>query len=459
MLAFAMTAGILLRFGSVSQGVVLGGLKVTYAMFAVGITVSWLVCLELFRTRDARIVGDGVLEYRRVVRATFLMFGALAIASVLLQWDVSRGFLAISFPVGLLGLLLGRKAWRIWLARQRKSGLNVSRVLVVGGLRAAKRLADRFNGNLGIGMAVSGVWVPDGEAGLPSDLSVGSDSIPVLGADRDVLEAVEGVGADTVIVTDSEHLGPEMLRELTWLLDSVQVDLLISPNLVDISSPRMHLGTIGGEPFIHLDQPQYSEAGTALKGFFDVALGLVLLVFAAPLLILSAVAIRLSSRGPALFTQVRMGRGGRTFKVLKLRTMVNGADLQHEVLAQEAGQAEKGLFKLQNDPRITLVGRFLRRFSIDELPQLINVIKGDMSLVGPRPLPVGESTSYTQREMRRLTVRPGITGLWQVSGRSDLDWDQTVQIDLYYVENWSMTADLVILWRTVRAVLRSEGAY
>lgn len=455
-LVAATSASVVLRFGFNSD--VQAPLSTNYQIFAAVIAIGWWLALTLFRTRDPRLLGGGVMEYRRVVRATVVMFGCLAILSVMLKWDMSRGFLAITLPLGLVSLLASRKAWRVWLRRQRRHGRSVSRALVVGSPHAALRLARSFNGEPAVGMAVAGVWMPDAAAGGARDLEVAGSSFPILGDDYGLLDALTAAGADTVIVTDSEHLGPERMRELTWQLEGVDVDLMVSPNLVDISAPRMHLGTIGNEPFIKLEQPQYAEAGHALKGFFDAFFGVLLTILAAPLLLAAAIAIKLTSPGPAFFLQTRIGRRGVPFKIIKLRTMKTGADQLLADLLKEQGRTDAPLFKVDADPRITRVGSFLRRYSIDELPQLVNVVKGDMSLVGPRPQRDAEVEMYDHKAKRRLAVRPGMTGLWQVSGRSNLTWDEAVQLDLYYVENWSMTGDLVILWKTIRTVLWSEGA-
>jgi exopolysaccharide biosynthesis polyprenyl glycosylphosphotransferase len=273
------------------------------------------------------------------------------------------------------------------------------------------------------------------------------------------LDAIRLSEADTVIVTDSQHLGPDGMRELTWNLDGVNVELMVSPNMVDVSSSRMQLGQLVDEPFIHLQQPQYEEAGSVVKALFDLTAGATLFLFALPVLAAAVFAIKVSSRGPAFFRQERIGKDGKSFTIYKLRTMISDADQQLADLLKDQGVGDSPLFKVGNDPRITRVGRLFRRYSIDELPQLINVLKGEMSLVGPRPQRAEEVSLYDHKAHRRLTVRPGMTGLWQVSGRSDLAWEDAVRLDLYYVENWSMTADLLILWRTIRAVLRSDGAY
>ena len=458
-LCSTMATSLGLKFGFEVRDVSQGPFGVTYPTFAGFIAVGWLIALAVFDTRDPHVIGDGVLEYQRLVRATVLAFGSLAIASVLFKWSMSRGFLAISFPLGLVGLLASRRLWRIWLARQRRHGKFVSRALVVGGLEAGRRLAHKFNGDPNTGVQVAGIRVVSSTVSLPPAISVRDESILVANSETSVIDAIAESGADTVIVTRSEQIGPDGMRELAWAVESVNAELMVSPNLVDVSAPRMQLGRIADEQFIHLQRPQYAEAGSAAKVLFDLVVGGMLTLAALPILAAASIAIKLSSPGPVFFLQNRIGKDGKPFHIYKLRTMVAGADTQLSELLDSQGSGDEPLFKIDNDPRITGVGRLLRRLSIDELPQLINVLKGEMSLVGPRPQQPEEVELYDHKAERRLTVRPGMTGLWQVSGRSNLSWEEAVRLDLYYVENWSMTGDLVILWKTIRAVLGSDGAY
>ncbi len=457
-LALTMATSIALKFGFEIQPVAQGPFGMNYPTFAAFIAAAWLIVLQVFDTRDPHIIGDGVLEYRRLVRATSLMFGALAIASVLFKWDMSRGFLAISFPLGLVGLIASRHGWRRWLAAQRRKGLNVSRVLVVGGPEAAQRLAATFSGRADTGMRVVGLWAVDSAPESTLRLTATTTDIPVFDRGHDILDAIRNASADTVIVTRSDHLGPDGMRELTWSLEGLNVELLVSPNLVDVSAPRMQLGRVANEPFIHLQKPQYAEAGNVLKALMDRAGGALILMAASPLLALAFLAIKTTSPGPAFFLQDRIGKDGRPFRIYKLRTMRTNADQELASLLEEQGAGDSPFFKVTNDPRITRIGHWLRRYSVDELPQLINVLRGEMSLVGPRPQRAEEVSLYDHRARRRLTVRPGMTGLWQVSGRSDLPWEEAVRLDLYYVENWSMTGDLLILWKTIQTVISAHGA-
>jgi exopolysaccharide biosynthesis polyprenyl glycosylphosphotransferase len=255
---------------------------------------------------------------------------------------------------------------------------------------------------------------------------------------------------------------PEMsgvrLRELAWELEKTATDLCVAPALLDVAGPRTTIRPVAGLPLLHMDHPEFTGARRLIKTVFDRALAVPALLLLSPLFAIMAVIIRCSDGGPAFFRQVRVGQGGRSFTLYKFRTMVPDAEAQREQLAT-LNETDAVLFKIRNDPRVTLVGAWLRRWSLDELPQLINVLLGDMSLVGPRPALPKEAALYGDHVRRRLMVKPGITGLWQVNGRADLSWDESVRLDLRYVENWSLVLDLQILWKTVAAVLRGSGAY
>jgi exopolysaccharide biosynthesis polyprenyl glycosylphosphotransferase len=271
------------------------------------------------------------------------------------------------------------------------------------------------------------------------------------------MDLVREVGADMIAMCGSASAEPGELRRMAWQIEGTGVDLVVAPQLTDIAGPRVHIRPVEGLPLLHVEEPKVSGVGWLLKNLMDRLIAAVALVVLSPLLFFVALLIWLSNRGPAIFRQTRVGREGRTFRVWKFRTMYTDAE---DRLAQLVDQNESDglLFKIRNDPRVTPVGRFLRRTSLDELPQLVNVLRGEMSLVGPRPLPADDG-DFLGDVRRRLLVRPGMTGLWQVSGRSELSWDDAVRLDLYYVDNWSLTFDLVIIWRTIGAVFRSRGAF
>src|SRR5690606_29954901 len=276
----------------------------------------------------------------------------------------------------------------------------------------------------------------------------------------ELLAVITESRADTVIMAGGHGLSPREVRELSWSLRPDEQHLIMVPNLVDVAGPRIHTRPVAGLPLVHVETPRYVGASRFAKRAFDIAGALLAIVVLSPVLIGAAIAVKVSSRGPLLFTQERIGLRGETFRMIKFRSMVVDAEdrLQHLLDAQRDAGNEV-LFKLKNDPRVTPVGRFMRRFSIDELPQLFNVLGGSMSLVGPRPPLAREVDLYDEAARRRLLVRPGLTGLWQVSGRSSLSWEESIRLDLYYVENWSLMGDLVLMWRTLKAVIARDGAY
>ncbi len=458
MITLAVIGGYSVRFGGLSEGFGGGAPRdsTPYAIIMVGLGLVWLVSLKLMRGYDARLLGYGVDEYRRVSAATIRLAGAIAIVGYVVDLGVARWFLVLTFTLGLVGLAIGRYGARKWLHRARKrDGAWSRQVLVVGDAVHINELVATLRREPYAGYHVVGACIPDALiAPVPQRLG----DVPVVGSFRTVLEAVESTGVDTVAVTTSGELTATRLRRLGWQLEGTGVDMVLAPALTDVAGPRIHTRPVAGLPLIHVEAPEFRGGRKLVKGFFDRAAALIALTLAAPLLVAIAIAIKLDGRGPVFFRQTRVGMSGKEFGVFKFRTMVVNAE---EVLAQLKARNETNglMFKMRDDPRVTRVGRFLRRYSLDELPQLVNVLLGQMSLVGPRPPLPREVARYDGDVARRLLVKPGITGLWQVSGRSDLTWEDGIRLDLYYVENWSLTADLAILWKTVGAVIASRGAY
>jgi exopolysaccharide biosynthesis polyprenyl glycosylphosphotransferase len=434
--------------------------QVQPGVWPVSITVfiGWMIALSVFRTRDPKTFDSGSQQYQAVARSTFTLFGWMAITVLLFKWEVSRGFLAVSFAVGTSLLFLERRAWRTWMLRRRRKGKYLSRVLVIGGVRSAKAMTLRFSQDFLSGFRVVGVWVPDRVAAPNERFHANDLAVPVLGTESDLGQALDVDAVDTVVVTDTEHLGHDGMRELAWALEGRDVNLLVAPNVVDVAGPRIHLQAHGNMPLIYLSGPSYSRARTMRRAMFDRSFAAAVLLASSPVLLLAGLAIRISSRGPVFYRSERIGTHGVPFQMLKLRTMVRGADQMLEEI-EHHNDAAGPLFKVREDPRVTRVGRFLRRYSIDELPQFLNVLRGDMSVVGPRPPLRSEVDAYSEHMHRRLLVKQGVTGLWQVSGRSDLTWEDSVRLDLDYVENWTMLRDMQIIFRTARAVLASRGAY
>lgn len=425
---------------------------------SVGLFVAWMVALSLGRTRDSKMLDSGSRQYQSVVRSSFNVFASIAIFCLVFQITPSRIFVGIAGVLGLLLLLLNRRLWRGWLLRRRLKGGFLAKALVIGGVRSAQEMTQRFLAETSHGYQVVGVWVPDRVAGRRERMQLGSTSVPILGTESTLEAALALAAIDTVVVTDTEHLGHDGMRELGWALEGRGVDLLVAPNVVDVAGPRIHLDAHGNMPLIYLSGPTYSRTKTVGRAIFDRSFAALALVGTLPILLLAALAIRMSSRGPILYRSTRIGAHGVPFEIYKLRTMVAGADQQRDAL-MPFNIASGPLFKMADDPRVTSVGRFLRHYSIDELPQFLNVLKGDMSVVGPRPLLPSELDETGGLAARRLLVKQGVTGVWQVSGRSDLSWEDSVRLDLDYVENWSMIRDLQIILQTVIVVLRRKGAY
>jgi exopolysaccharide biosynthesis polyprenyl glycosylphosphotransferase len=442
------TAAALLRWGAPAGTVRVGGLD--YFAIAALISVVWLALLASTHSYDARHLGIGSEEFRRVADAAIRVTALVAFVTFVGKLPLSRGFVAIALPIGLASTLAGRYAARRVLHRLRRKAHCLHRVLVVGTPSAASKLAEGLSRSIFTGYQVAGTWSPSA-----NDLA-DADRSP---RDRGrVLEVLARTDADTVAVASS-GFSPAALRELAWQLEGSGVDLLVSPALTDVAGPRIRMRPVDGLPLLHVEEPQLDGGKQLAKSAFDRVAAAGLLVIASPLLLGVTIAIRSTSSGGALFRQQRSGRGGLVFTIYKFRTMRQGSDEEFSALVAANGDNPGGMFaKDAVDDRVTSVGRFLRRYSFDELPQLVNVLLGQMSLVGPRPLPAAvEQAGYDVR--RRLLVRPGMTGLWQVSGRSDLSWEESVRLDLYYVENWSPAVDLMILWKTARAVLRGSGAY
>jgi exopolysaccharide biosynthesis polyprenyl glycosylphosphotransferase len=445
-----------IRFGSpLSEGLVSKRLTILSILFS----LLWLSALAIFRSRSRRVIGGGIDEYRNVVSASFWTFGAIAIAALLLRLEIARGYLAVALPVGTAALLLGRHLWRRQISRERSRGRCQTSVLAIGDHRAVSVLARELLRKPGDGYRIVGVGIPNYGEPRGDAIVVNGEEIPILGDEARALEAIKDSVANTVAITGTEHFGVDGIRELLWQLEALDVDLVVSPGVIDVAGQRLIMRPVSGYPLIHVEKPQYEGAKRFQKRAFDFCFALAAIIATSPILLCAAVAIKLTSRGSVFYAAERIGRDGQPFTMLKLRTMVEDADEQLQNLADQNDSPNAVLFKIRNDPRITPVGKILRRYSIDELPQFINVLKQQMSVVGPRPPLQREVESYDGEVKRRLLVRPGITGLWQVSGRSDLNWEESVRLDLSYVENWSMVGDLVIIVKTLRAVLLRAGAY
>jgi len=443
----------LLRFGEVTA---LGPApwQISYAVVAAAMVPAWLTTLVLGGCYERRYLEGGSEEFRRVFDSAIRFLALFAVVALIAKVDVARAFVVISIPLATVLTLLERYAARRWLHHQRSRGRFMKRAVVVGSATACQEVSHQLWQSPFAGLTVTGVCTVT-DMGL---LDIDGDIVEVLAEPQDAFAAARSAGADVIVVADSTTLTTGELSHLSWQLEGTGVGLLVAPSVTDVTGPRIAIRPAPGLPLLNVEEPELSGARRLVKAAFDKAVALILLTALMPFLGLIAIAIRLTSDGPALFRQERVGVGGRRFTLWKFRTMV--LDAEQQLLAlQHMNQHDGLLFKVMDDPRVTPIGRLLRRWSLDELPQLCNVLRGDMSIVGPRPPLPSEVERYTPKVRRRLLVKPGMTGLWQVSGRSHLPWEESVRMDLYYVEHWSPALDALILARTLSAVVLRRGAY
>lgn len=432
-------------------------LEVTYTSVSFLIVIIWFISLSLYGTRRTNLIGSGNDEYRLVADATVRFFGIVAIAAYLLQAQLARGYILLALPIGLFALLGERWLWRQWLIAQRKRGIFLKRSILVGSEISSDHVGEILISNPSSGFEVIGAFLSHNFENSEKPNYLLHSHIPVLGSIDDALPMMDGLGADTLIITSSDTLTADDLRKLSWGLEPGRQHLVVAPNLIDVSGPRIHMRPVSGLPLVHVETPQLAGIKAVVKTFVDFVGSLVIALLLAPMFLFIAALVKSTSSGPILFSQTRIGRDGKPFTMLKFRTMVTNAEQLLAELEQarreEQDLGNEVLFKMKDDPRVTKVGKILRRYSLDELPQIFNVVRGEMSLVGPRPPLPREVENYEDHVHRRFLVKPGMTGLWQVSGRSELSWEESVRADLFYVENWSLTGDFFIIWRTFKAVL------
>ena len=433
-----------LRFGNQVTG--------TYIALSLALPALWIGAVWLAGGYDVRFIGTGSDEFRKVLNAGVGLTAAIALFSYAINIELSRGYVLIALPSATLLDLITRFTIRKQLHRQRAVGHCMLSVVAVGHEAAVADLVkelgrDRYHGLTVVGACVARPSEGDEVAG-----------VPVYGDLDDVTAAVRAFGADTVAVLACPEMDGIRLRSLAWELEKTDTDLCVSPALLDVAGPRTTIRPTAGLTLLHVDHPQLSGTRLVLKDLFDRCVAAAALILLFPLMAVVGAMIRLHDRGPALFTQARVGKDGRIFRIYKFRTMVVEAEQRREEL-RASSDPEEIRFKLRKDPRITTLGAHLRHWSMDELPQLLNVLLGDMSLVGPRPDLLDDAAKYADHVRRRLVVKPGITGLWQVNGRSDLSSEESVRLDLRYVENWSFALDLQIMWKTISAIVGKAGAY
>lgn len=428
-----------------------------YLAFTAALPFLWWASVALAGGYDARIVGAGADEYRRILRAGLGLTGCVAIFSYAAKLDLARGYVVVALPCATGLDMLARYALRKRLYRLRRLGCCLQRAVAVGPPRAVAELTTILSRDASHGLSVVAACLADDDDPRRTEVA----GIPVAGGVSSVTAAVGRFHADTVAVVNCAEMDSSRLRELAWALEKTGTDLCVAPALLDIAGPRTTIRPIAGLPLVHLDHAKLTGPKRIVKAAFDKVIAASALILLSPMLILVACAIIWCDGGPVLFRQIRLGKDRHPFGVYKFRSMVVGADARKADL-EALNEVNGVLFKIRKDPRLTALGGWMRHWSIDEIPQLLNVLRGEMSLVGPRPwaaLPYEKAAGSAGPVPRRLAVKPGMTGLWQVSGRANLPWEESVRLDLWYVEHWSLALDLQILWKTTRAVLRRTGAY
>jgi len=428
---------------------VIHGTSAPQLAWGVVIGLVFVAMIAVERGYERTGLGDGPLEFEAVLRGGGLTAAALALLSVTFKIEVPRTVMFGALPLMVCALLFARHFNRRSLHRRRALGEAMKTTLVVGDATSVDRVISDLRSAPYHGYRIAGLCVPS-LGTLPQ-----SADVPILGTLSDIPQVVVDGAFDVVIVTGSELSG-QALRRLSWALQRTQAELVVAPGLVEVFGPRVSLEPTVGLSLIHVRHAESSKVRILAKRGFDVGVAFGALIVCAPLLMVIGLVVRLTSRGPVFFRQTRVGKEGVTFSMLKFRSMVVDAESRQAEL-QSRNEAEGPLFKLDDDPRVTRIGKFLRKHSLDELPQLINVVRGEMALVGPRPPLPREVDQYGEAMRRRLLVKPGATGLWQISGRTELSWEDAVKLDLRYVENWSMALDLMILWKTVNVVIGGHG--
>ncbi|MGH4006570.1 MAG: sugar transferase [Pseudonocardiaceae bacterium] len=424
--------------------------------FALGMVLMTLTAATLGLTRawEPSVLGQGSEEFSRLLRALVTVAVVIGLVGLALKLPAARPYVFGVIPVAFLLAAGSRLVLRRMLHRRRRNGACMHEVLAVGTEDSVANLITRTRRATHHGWAVTAACTPSG-AGTDGGSSI--LDVPVVG-DLDSVAKVAGNGRHRVVsVAQSPGWTSRRLHHLAWDLEGTGAELVVDPGLMEIAGPRLHVAAVDGLPLLRLTEPAFTGLPWVIKAMIDRLVAGLLLLVIAPVLVALAIAVR-SDGGPVFYRQSRVGQHGKLFPMIKFRSMVVNADQRQSELAND-NEGSGPLFKLREDPRVTRVGALLRKYSLDELPQLFNVLAGSMSLVGPRPPLPEEVAVYCRDAQRKLLVKPGMTGLWQISGRSDLSWEESIRLDLRYVENWSLALDILIMWKTIGAVLGGKGAY
>jgi exopolysaccharide biosynthesis polyprenyl glycosylphosphotransferase len=420
--------------------------------------ISVICSLAMNRAWHPTVLGQGADEYVRLGRGMFAGAVALGLAGLATGVVSTRPWVFVVIPATAVLALVARYLLRQVLHRARYEGECLLPVMAAGGIDSVRDLIRRTRAAPHVGWRVDAICTVDGKGDRGNAAGIEVDGVSVIGTLDELADHVRRGGYRIVAITADQYWTPRRLQQLAWKLEGSGAEMVVAPTLMEVAGPRLHVSGVLGMPLLRVTAPAFSGVRRFVKGVVDRVGSFVLLALGLPFMLVAAAAIMVDSRGGVFYRQRRVGKDGEEFMILKFRTMVRDAD-KHKAGLADVNEGAGVLFKMRRDPRVTRVGSLMRRYSIDELPQLINVLTGSMSLVGPRPPLPEESARYEADVRRRLLVKPGLTGLWQVSGRSDLPWEEAVRLDLRYVEDWSLALDAMILWKTFRAVLGGQGAY
>lgn len=433
----------------------LGGFSLAAVIY-----VMWVLALFAYKLWNPDIAGTGIPEYNQLIRASSSVVAVLAIAALTLKLDVSRVYVFSAAITGTCLLVLHRWVSRQWLVRQRSKGKYLKPTGVLGTMSQVVSILPSLRKNLSAALLPTTAYLVETDYTPTNIKKLQAQGLTVHQYSRKNFDAENTVEIDAILIFGSEFLTSDDVKRLTWAFEETEIEVILAPGLVNFADNRISYLNLEGLHLLRVQTPQFEGVKYTLKRLTDMIAGVVFALVASPVMVLTAALVKLQDGGPVLFKQQRIGQNGKPFVMFKFRSMRVGSELLHHDLKKTSNKSpNKILYKNPEDPRITRVGKFIRRWSIDELPQLLNVINGTMSLVGPRPPLPSEVEHYDPEAHRRLLVKPGITGLWQVSGRASLDWDTSVQLDIGYVENWSLIGDFLIILKTVKTIFSKSGAY
>jgi len=435
----------LLRFGVSPQAV------------GIGLGFGWLIYLGIFKSRDTKIIGSDFVEYRRVLSASLSVLGTMAFFALFFKVDVSRVYVSEVIVFGHIFLVLERKLGSMWLLKQRKAGKLRRRVAIYGSSAEVESELASYNSRKEA--EFEPVLTLEGVS--PIKVNYIGSTITKAVSLEDLGEFLAAEGIELLQVVGYGPGATEVHRHLYWALDGQDISFVVSPAITGVSSAKLSTRVVAGAPQLEISSTKFTGRRYFIKTCMDLFLGLIAFLISLPIVLVTALIVKLEDKGPAFFKQARVGVNGKEFTMYKLRSMKVGAEHEHAARQKELADklTNSNMFKDPEDPRVTKVGKVIRKYSIDELPQFLNVLKGDMSMVGPRPPLPSEVQDWKNHETRRLLVKPGVTGPWQIGGRSLLTWEETVAIDVNYVENWTVLTDVSIILKTIAYVFKGSGAF